>query len=229
MNCPKPDRLAELLANPGLATKDDSTTNESLWSHVELCSHCQTVLQSLDDHERLLALPDSAINKNVDLRGSDPIGDHWISDELRQSLVARILMRTDPQLQNADWQADDFDQTILSAFQTSDHADDLGRFHHYRIVKLIGLGGMSLVFEAIDCSLNRKVALKVLRPAFNDNASLRRFQREAHSLARVVHPHVVSIFAVSNDSERPAWLAMEHVEGESIRQVLNRSQAIEPR
>jgi len=95
----------------------------------------------------------------------------------------------------------------------------LGRF---RLLRLVGRGGMGAVYEAVDEELGRHVALKVLPGhATLDERELARFQREAQSAARLNHPHIVPLFGVGED-EGTHWLAMQFIEGESFDRVLQR-------
>jgi len=91
--------------------------------------------------------------------------------------------------------------------------DEIGRLGGYRILKLLGEGGMGYVFLAEDESLQRPVALKILKPevAGEDNAK-ERFFREARAAAKVRHDNVVTIHQVSEDRGLP-FLALEYLEG----------------
>ncbi|MFW6287265.1 MAG: protein kinase domain-containing protein, partial [bacterium] len=67
----------------------------------------------------------------------------------------------------------------------------------YEIIKELGKGGMAIVFEAQDLLLDRKVALKMLRPEYvNDTDFVKRFRHEAKAVARLSHPNVVNIFDI---------------------------------
>jgi len=93
---------------------------------------------------------------------------------------------------------------------------------HYRVEKLLGAGGMGEVWLAEDESLNRKVALKFLPEALQDDAAARkRFAREARSAAAIDHPYVCKIFEVG-EFEGRAFIAMEFVDGEDMRETLDR-------
>jgi serine/threonine protein kinase/tetratricopeptide (TPR) repeat protein len=87
---------------------------------------------------------------------------------------------------------------------------------HYRIIALLGTGGMGEVYLAEDTRLKRKVALKVL-PAdlASDPTRLARFQREAEALAALTHPNIVTIHSVE-DVDGVHFITMEHVEGEPL-------------
>jgi urea transport system substrate-binding protein len=99
--------------------------------------------------------------------------------------------------------------------------DELGRLGRYRVLRLLGEGGMGYVFEAVDPVLERPVALKVLKPAPDDPDFQERFLREARTLASLSHDHTVTIFEVSPDGETP-YLAMELLRGETLQDRLER-------
>ena len=72
-------------------------------------------------------------------------------------------------------------------------------FGHFRIIKKLGEGGMGEVYLAEDQKLNRKVALKILRPAFIDDADrLQRLNREARTAAQITHPNVMAIYDIDS-------------------------------
>ena len=94
------------------------------------------------------------------------------------------------------------------------------RIGHYRIVAELGRGGMGVVYKAHEESLNRFVALKVLGEHLTeDPAHVERFLREAQSAARLNHPNIVQIYAVSQDAGRH-FFAMEYISGQSLQQIL---------
>lgn len=90
----------------------------------------------------------------------------------------------------------------------------------YRITEPIARGGMAGVYEAVDLRLDRIVALKVLHASMAEDPSFReRFQREARAAARLAHPNVVAIFDQGEDGDL-VWLAMELIDGQTLRDVL---------
>ncbi|MBI3822598.1 MAG: ABC transporter substrate-binding protein [Planctomycetes bacterium] len=100
--------------------------------------------------------------------------------------------------------------------------DELGRLGHYRVMRLVGQGGMGIVFEAIDTQLQRPVALKVMKPDVAKDESARlRFLREARITAQVKSDHVVVIHQVSPNNELP-FLAMEFLRGDPLDKWLDR-------
>lgn len=92
------------------------------------------------------------------------------------------------------------------------------RWGHYRIWRRLGSGGMGTVYQALDESLQRDVALKVIQPtgsAATDSRSIQRLLEEAIAQARVNHPNVVHIYYVGREGRLP-FLAMELVPGISL-------------
>src|SRR5262249_52592671 len=78
---------------------------------------------------------------------------------------------------------------------------ELGRLEHYRVLKVLGQGGMGIVFMAEDTKLHRIVALKVMLPAIARKEIARdRFIREARATAAIEHDHIVTIYEVSGES-----------------------------
>ena len=94
------------------------------------------------------------------------------------------------------------------------------RVAHYQVLGEIGRGGMGIIFRARDSRLDREVALKCPWPRLAADPIIReRFMREARSASQLSHPHVVPIFEILKWGGLP-WLAMELVDGSSLRAVL---------
>jgi predicted Ser/Thr protein kinase len=99
---------------------------------------------------------------------------------------------------------------------------EIGRLGPYRILKVLGAGGMGVVYQGEDPHLERAVALKAMLPSLGASPSAReRFLREARSAAKVKHDHVVTIYQVGEDNGVP-FLAMEFLEGEPLDERLKR-------
>lgn len=104
----------------------------------------------------------------------------------------------------------------------SQAADEIGRLGTYRVLKVLGQGGMGVVFLAEDPQLERKVAIKAMKPTLAVSESAKkRFLREAKTTASIKHDHIVSIYQVGEDRGVP-FLAMEFLEGESLDDCVKR-------
>jgi len=102
----------------------------------------------------------------------------------------------------------------------------------YEVTQRLARGGMATVYRAIDTRLTRTVAVKVMHIGLGDDAEFaRKFDREARAAAKLSHPNVVSVFDQGQDREgansRP-YIVMEYVEGETLRDVLNREAPMPP-
>jgi serine/threonine protein kinase len=92
----------------------------------------------------------------------------------------------------------------------------------YRIEDEIGFGGMSTVYRAFDETLERQVALKLMHSDISsDEAALKRFRREARTVAQLSHPHVVMVIDAGEDQGHP-YIVFEHVRGETLKDRVRR-------
>ncbi|UQD51664.1 Stk1 family PASTA domain-containing Ser/Thr kinase [Bacillus methanolicus] len=90
----------------------------------------------------------------------------------------------------------------------------------YKILKMIGGGGMANVYLAHDMILDRDVAVKMLRLDFaNDEEFIRRFHREAQSATSLAHPNIVSIYDVGEENDL-YYIVMEYVDGQTLKQYI---------
>lgn len=116
--------------------------------------------------------------------------------------------------------------SIYSFLSPPESKDELGRLGGYRITKLLGAGGMGLVFEAEDLQLQRKIALKVMRPEIASIANAHdRFLREARTMASLEHDNVVAVYQVGEERGIP-FLAMPLLQGTSLDAELKKDRAI---
>jgi serine/threonine-protein kinase len=98
----------------------------------------------------------------------------------------------------------------------------------YRVETRIARGGMATVYTALDTRLDRIVALKVMIPAFADDAEfVARFHREAKAAARLSHPNVVSVYDQGSDGDH-VFLVMEYVAGRTLRDLLRERGRLTP-
>src|SRR5687767_3542188 len=91
----------------------------------------------------------------------------------------------------------------------------------FRIERRLGAGGMGIVYQARQLSLNRPVALKVLGQALTRSTDVSRFQREAQAAARLKHPAIAQVYFIGQDRHL-CYMAMELVDGVSLRRALDR-------
>jgi serine/threonine protein kinase len=100
----------------------------------------------------------------------------------------------------------------------------------YRMLAKLGEGGMGTVFRAEQISLKRTVAVKLLRPdVLGNQLVLRRFNAEAEVVARLSHPNTVNIYDFGQDTDGTLFIAMEYIEGRSLRSVIHQEAPLSPR
>lgn len=98
----------------------------------------------------------------------------------------------------------------------------------YRIVDVLGEGGIAVVYRAEHLGLGRMVALKVLHPMYGEHEELRaRFEREAQALAALSHPHIVNLLDYGVEEDMP-YLVMELLEGRTLRDLLDEHGTLPP-
>ena len=112
----------------------------------------------------------------------------------------------------------------LTFLDPSDEPGVLGTIGEFRVVEVVGKGGMGLVLKALDVCLQRHVAIKVLDPQFAKNEIARqRFCREARAAAAITHENVVAVHFVEHDEEKDLpYLVMQYVAGETLQDLLDR-------
>ena len=92
--------------------------------------------------------------------------------------------------------------------------------NRYRLTEQIGMGGMAIVYRAVDLRTGHNVAVKVLRPEYNeDREFISRFQREAEAASKMTHHNIVNLLDVGMDGEN-RYLVMEYVQGKTLKAVI---------
>ncbi len=178
-----------------------------LLEHVETCTHCQQRLSELAATEANWNRAAAALDQTPADRGSSD-DDSFIASAKFNRWSSRPI----------EWD----ESMVRQLLDSPSHPEMLGRLGRYEIERLIGSGGMGVVFKAHDSELNRPVAIKLLAPYLASSGAARnRFAREARSAAGVVDDHVVPIFNVESDSE-PTFLVMQYVAGGSLQEKLDR-------
>lgn len=98
----------------------------------------------------------------------------------------------------------------------------------YKLVEQIGIGGMAIVYRAIDMRTGHNVAIKVLRPEFNQDAEfVGRFQREAEAASKMTHHNIVNLLDVGMDGNN-RYLVMEYVQGKTLKQLIQEKGRLNP-
>ncbi len=107
-------------------------------------------------------------------------------------------------------------------------SNELGLLREYHVNKILGEGGMGVVYLAWDSNLHRSVALKVMKRAIAENESSRqRFLLEARATAAIDHDHIVTIYQVGDHNGIP-YLVMKYLEGQTLEDLLRKRKVLEP-
>ncbi len=181
-----------------LYSDETEVSSEEIALHVESCELCQQRLSDL-----------------VSLESSELEVSQWLKDLDREDPTDRTAKGSQPRGSQAD---------LLAGIDLGkpSHPEMLGRLGRYEIERVIGTGGMGIVFKGMDTELNRPVAIKILAPHLACNGAARqRFGRESRAAAAVVHEHVVSIHNVESDGTHP-FIVMQYVSGESLQTRVDR-------
>jgi serine/threonine protein kinase/formylglycine-generating enzyme required for sulfatase activity len=171
-----------------------------LSKHLEQCGRCQEKAKTLAPLDTL-----------AESLRREAAAAQQLAETIPQPLVERLKNIARAEL------------AFLAAPQ---QPDEIGRLGAYRILKVLGHGGMGLVFLAEDPELDRKVALKVMLPKIAANPVARqRFLREARAAAKLRNDHIVTIHQVSEDHGVP-FLALELLEGQTLAGLLQAQPAL---
>jgi len=165
------------------------------------------------DRQLLLALyPDLASELSEFFEGRDQVEDMSapLRDFSRSGLVRAALQisKASPPRSSP--------LTHHSPLTGSSQSSELGQLGDYQLIREIGRGGMGIVYESHQISLNRRVALKVLPfAAALDPKQLQRFKNEAQAAANLHHNYIVPVYAVGHE-RGIHYYAMQYIEGQSL-------------
>jgi serine/threonine protein kinase len=195
---------------------------ESLARHLGRCPPCEAAYDAL--FQPIIQA----------LRTAEPAGTHpeW---ERIDHLISRLERLTQagenaagaPTVNEGSGQAADTDAPVTSVrpeavLAPPQAAGEIGRLGKYRVLEVLGRGGMGIVFRGEDTVLRRPAALKVIKQGGTDRPDLRqRFLREARAVAALNHDHVVPIWDVDENAGTP-FIVMPLLKGESLAARLRR-------
>lgn len=220
--CPTPETLAEFLLG-----NYENSDRESIEAHFRTCDQCVHLAAQLAPEDSISLLcrdaagieapfaqtleEDFALTRIIER--SKSACSQLETLHVRQQRTKPITFDSDSDNRSA---IEEHFQFLLPAQQP----DELGRLDHYRILGILGRGGMGIVFRAEDIRLKRPVALKVMLPSLaRERSSKERFLREAQSAASIEHDNIISIYQVGEALGIP-FIAMPLLSGQSLKTCL---------
>ena len=210
IECPQTNELRQLIEGTLSGELQVEYTQ-----HMDSCQCCQAKIEDL-------ATDGTNLSRVVEgLHQSQPASNSAYWPAL-QSLDSATQVTVVPQTAG---RSRDLSLTFL---QPPTDPAYLGRLAHFDVMRILGRGGMGVVFEAFDSRLQRNVALKVLDPELaGDEIARQRFCREARAAASITHENVVAVHQVekSGDNGLP-YLVMQMIAGESLEQRLSREKKL---
>lgn len=206
---PSPDQLAAFGA--GRLGDDESASIEQ---HLAVCEPCCHRLKVLPVEDSYVAL----------IRQAGSHFESLLSEADHATNRMQAANANTPRVSEPDTHAA---ETVMFVSSETPAVElelpkELMEHPRYRILRRLGGGGMGAVYEAEHRLMNRRVALKVIRPELlSSPQAVLRFQREVQAAAKLVHPHVVTAF----DAEQAGpshFLVMEFVEGNDLAEIIRR-------
>ncbi len=186
----------------------DEDLLEALIAHVNECDQCRAVLKS-----QLNPLVDFTAGVTVALTADAT--DSRRLDKVIESLKSDRTGQP-PSHPSAGIRYRDVLPWISSNDPDSRDLGSIGRVGDYRLLEFVGRGGMGVVFQAVEESLDRVVAVKLMSPSLlADDTAKHRFEREAKAAAAVNHINIVAVYAVAEHDGLP-YLVTEFVAGETL-------------
>ncbi len=220
-SCISDDHLRGLLL--GELSDDDATPLEN---HLLECPACVARTRKLQSADTFVAALQHARKWELPAAQSSSI------EMLVQRLSDRSQLATHSSLLDATVAPGEKEspsvQELIALLEPAVEPDELGRLSSFRVLKLLGHGGMGAVFLAEDMQLRRHVAFKLLKPGRSESSeAIERFMREARAAAAVRHDHVVTIYQVGQAHGVP-FIAQELLEGETLDDALKRLEGVRP-
>ena len=205
--CPPPDRLGQFL-NEELAVP----LSDEVARHLESCPACQSLCETLTRAVDTVSL------------GMASLG---MASSKSERALDDLMTRLIDSHGSASGTVFRSENLRIQFSGPPDARAPLGRLGHYAIEELIAEGAQGVLYRAHDETLHRTVAIKLVHQRLTQSAvSLERFRREARLIAAVQSDHVVRVFQVGSEPGFPPFLVMEFVSGESLRDRIDRQEAI---
>src|SRR5487761_1078942 len=198
--CPHVEQLERMLL--GLVSDDEFAELEQ---HVTHCAKCMAALAGAAAGDSLVRAVHDHTRRLSSLRA------RRASIEAVVERAKRIVGEVGPSTSHLAASAAD-----IAFLSPAEQPDEVGRLGDYRILRVLGSGGMGVVFEAEEIQLGRRVALKAMKPVLAASASShRRFIREAQAAASVEHEQIVPVYHVGSDRGIP-FIIMPLLRGEPL-------------
>lgn len=189
----------------------------------------EALYQSLITSEDLELIEKSMVQKTKEEIFEEIVGQGLLSKEQLESLESSesfILEKsaTIPQEERdkcmESHEIEKIIDKIIGVVPEEEFLETFSRWNHYEISEQIGKGGSGIVYKAYDTTLDRIVAIKVMKPKEEiQERQIHRFYKEARASASLKHPNIVNIFEV-NISARCPYLVMEYVHGKNLASLL---------
>ena len=210
MACPPRNQLLDFVHD-----RISADSGALIRSHLHACAECRSaalsILEESKGQKSRIVDDNDAAQPSIESQGQmlsspyeDTLDQSSYGDQIKQ---ARPLNFRSPA---SDWEAlKKVSGDLLEPNTTVDH---------FRVMRLLGRGGMGEVYLARDLQLGRKVALKVINPQLlGSSKAVSRFLFEARTTARFNHPHIVTVYAVGKVGDMP-YVALEYLEGQDLRE-----------
>jgi serine/threonine protein kinase/WD40 repeat protein len=207
--CPAADVLEQFLLG-----KLSGPESEQVEAHL---THCPACVESLNAVR--------AVDPLVEVVRQSGDGSTLPQSPVVRDLVERIsgLQNTDPYIdRDPASTASHLPPPQFSFLRPAEGPDAIGRLGSYRVLRLLGEGGMGVVFEAWDEHLNRNIALKVIKPGSASSPEAQQhFLREGRSIAALQHDHVIPVYQYGED-RGVLFLVMPVLKGETLADRMRR-------